>query len=215
MPVNETSMVAIRDALESVCAPRPGERVLSTDCRDDFLQKLRQRDRAAFEQLVAREAEQITRLATRLVGWPHDVDDVVQEVFLSAWKSLPRFHGQCPVEIWLRRITINRCRSWHRSKRVWNELRRKMFQFSTAVETDLSHEDQSDDHNSQIMRAAIQQLRQRDRELIVLHYLEGLPIHEIADALNVRRNAIEVRLHRARARLRAIVSMENSDHTEA
>src|SRR5262245_54345669 len=63
-----------------------------------------------LDRLVAQHAPQITRLVRRLLGWPGDVDDVVQDIFVAALKGLPRFNRRSALATWLTRIAINCCR---------------------------------------------------------------------------------------------------------
>ena len=62
------------------------------------------------------------------------------------------------------------------------------------------------DETCQAVRLAVQKLPSRSREVVVLHYLDGIGIDEIATILGLSRNAVEVRLHRARNRLRHLLA---------
>src|SRR5438552_617773 len=67
-----------------------------------------------FERLVELHQPRVAKLAQRLLGWPADVEDVVQEVFVAAWRSFERFRGESRPQTWLMRITINQCRRQNR-----------------------------------------------------------------------------------------------------
>jgi RNA polymerase sigma-70 factor (ECF subfamily) len=165
------------------------------------------RDAASFDRLVVEERAYVSRLVGRLVGWRSDVDDLVQEVFVAALGGWPRFRGECSARTWLTRIALNKCRSYGR--RRW--LRERLFAAWQAnreargvVSTDTSNKQETAEH----VRHAVNQLRQRDREVIILHYLEQLSSAEVAAVLSISQNAVEVRLTRARKRLRAVLSRE-------
>ncbi|MCZ6683421.1 MAG: sigma factor, partial [Planctomycetota bacterium] len=68
------------------------------------------RGRAALDTLVRAHREPVARLAGRLLGWSPDVEEVVQEVFVSALTAMGGFRGRSSIETWLSRITINKCR---------------------------------------------------------------------------------------------------------
>jgi RNA polymerase sigma-70 factor (ECF subfamily) len=160
------------------------------------------RDAASFEGLVVAEQAYVARLVGRLLGWRSDVDDLVQDVFVSALGAWPKFRGDCSARTWLTRIALNKCRSYER--RRWLHLR--LFaawqaRSSSPVEVQTA----GNDETAEEVRRAIEQLRQRDREIIVLHYLEQLSVAEVACLLGITRNAVEVRLARARQRLKAIL----------
>lgn len=71
-------------------------------------------DESAFDEIVTAYQGRVAGLAYRLLGWPGDVEDVVQEVFLAVFKNLGKFRGDCGLETWLTTITVNKCRSWRR-----------------------------------------------------------------------------------------------------
>ena len=158
----------------------------------------------ALDRLVADHQQRIARLVHRLLDGPDDVEDVVQEVFLAAFKNLGRFRGQSKVSTWLTTIALNKCRSYRR----WRLLRlRTLLRLAEAtaapteeappVETAEIHEE---------VRRAVRRLSSRYREPIVLRYFEQLSVAEIAEALEISANNVEVRLSRARRKLGEILS---------
>jgi RNA polymerase sigma-70 factor (ECF subfamily) len=165
-------------------------------------------DQAAFDRLVTVHQDRIARLVQRLLGWPSDVDDVVQDVFVDALRNLRRFDGRSSVLTWLTRLTINRCRSHQR--RQW--IRLSFLRIKCADVRATGSISASDTSNLAITKetihqvhAAIRQLNQKDREIIVLRYLEEVPIEDIMKTLNLTRTAADVRLTRARQRLETIL----------
>jgi RNA polymerase sigma-70 factor, ECF subfamily len=165
-------------------------------------------NQAAFDQLVTVHQDRIARLVHRLLGWPGDVDDVVQDVFVDALRNLPRFDGRSSVLTWLTRLTINRCRTHQRKQWLRSGfLRRRRDELcaaGSASAPDPSGALSTAETIHQV-HSAIRQLPQRDREIIVLRYLEELSIEEIGKALNLARSATDVRLTRARQRLEEIL----------
>jgi RNA polymerase sigma factor (sigma-70 family) len=160
-----------------------------------------QGDSAEFDRLVERHRVHVARLAHRLLGWPADVDDVVQEVFLAAWKGLPRFRGGSRVATWLTRITINKCRNHRRKellrlKWLWGRREGTMAVAGGADEAAIRAE------TLEQVRNGVRRLPARYREIVVLRYLEQMPIEQMAEVLGLTRGNVEVRLHRARERLK-------------
>jgi len=156
----------------------------------------------AFEVLVNRFQQPVGRLAQRLLGT--DADDVTQDVFVTVLEKAGRFRGECSIWTWLTRITLNQCRNRIRRQQVrrrfeqWFQRRQRESPASDvrAVASD----------KATIIRKAIDALPVRDREVIVLAYLEGRSPSEIAELLSQSVNSVEVRLHRSRGRLREILS---------
>src|SRR3954467_1534103 len=88
-------------------------------------QRFAEGDSAAFEAVVAIHRPRITRLVYRLLGWPADVDDMVQEVFLAALTKCRKFRGDSALATWLTVIALNKCRTHRRGLLSrWRTLRR-------------------------------------------------------------------------------------------
>jgi len=169
--------------------------------RDQALaQRFATGDPVAFDQVVAEFAPRIGRLAHRLLNWGGDVDDVVQEVFVAALKRQRDFRGDSSLWTWLSAIAVNQCRSRLRRRKSW----RRWVGFQRERH-DQSPSPVVRDETSERVRAAVAELKQDDREVIVLFYLEDQSIRQIAEMLGKTGNAVEVRLHRARRRLASLL----------
>ena len=156
----------------------------------------------SFEQLVAEHQQRVAGLCYRLLGWQGEVEDVVQEVFLAVCEGLPHYRGESQVSTWITRIAINTCRN-HMRKRL-PFLRRLVPLGSTHDTAPTGPADRGllSQEQFERVRASVRRLPRKYREVIVLRYLEELPISEIAAVLELSRNAVEVRLNRARKLLR-------------
>jgi len=167
-------------------------------------QRFAEGDAAAFEAVVAIHRPRITRLVYRLLGWPADVDDMVQEVFLAALTKCRKFRGESALATWLTVIALNKCRTHRRGLLSrWRTLRRASRR-SVQLQSAADAAAMQDDTLAQV-REAIKKLAGRDREVIVLHYLEDRGVGEMAELLKLKTNAVEVRLHRARQRLKKLL----------
>jgi RNA polymerase sigma-70 factor (ECF subfamily) len=163
--------------------------------------RLRRGESGALEELINLHQSAVVRLANRLLGWGGDVEDVVQDVFLTALEKCSSFRGKSSLKTWLTIITLNRCRTHLRRRKIWQ---RVIASVTRQARPDSAASDAgavSDEVGAEV-RAAVAALAPRDREVVVLFYLEQKPVCEIASLLAVSSNAIEVRLHRARAKLR-------------
>ncbi len=174
------------------------------DADQALLRRLRAGEAAAFDELVASHRQRVTRLAWRLVGWRGEVEDIVQDVFLIAYRKLRGFRGQSSLATWLAGITVNRCRaarrkwlpSWRWLEALW---RRRSPQASPDQRM-------VRDETALQVRKAVRQMSAADREVIVLYYLEEMSVSQIAQLLAASAGAIDVRLSRAREKLRAKLS---------
>ena len=166
--------------------------VAMAETTDDerLVEQFHRGDESAFDRIVERYTAGVAALANRLLGWPGDIEDVTQDVFLAAFLGLKRFRNDCSLKTWLFTITINKCRSY-RHKRKLRRLK-NVERSESALDTgDFEH-----------VRRAVAGLPARYREPVVLRYLQGLPTVEIARILGVSTNALHVRLSRARERLK-------------
>jgi RNA polymerase sigma-70 factor (ECF subfamily) len=154
---------------------------------------------ATCAQLMIQQKDRIAALAWRLLGWRREsVEDVVQDVFLVAFQNVSQFRGHAKPETWLYRIVVNQCRR-HRRMRFL----RLRFRTSAEVPEPQSGSPAIDAETRAQVRQAVAALSLPNREVVVLRYLEGLTTPEIAAIVGRSPNAVEVRLNRARAALRA------------
>lgn len=163
-----------------------------------------------FAEAILRHEPAVRRLVHRLLGWPRsstDADDIVQDVLLQAWRHRRHFRGDAAWQTWLVRIGINTTRSHQRRQ----SLRRRFFGAgedecgaeAPTADTPISGEPL--DARIAAVRSAMARLRHADREILVLRYLEQMPIESLAADLAVTRNALDARLSRARRRLRELL----------
>lgn len=162
-------------------------------------------DADALEQVIALYQGRVARLASRLLGWRADVDDVVQDVFVTALSKAHTFRRESSLWTWLTAITVNRCRSQQRRAALFERFSRwtKGTTDRVAPAADLAS---LGDETSTRVRAEVAALPAKDREAVVLFYLEQRTAAEISALLGVSINAFEVRLHRARKRLKAALA---------
>ncbi|HEY0277286.1 MAG TPA: sigma-70 family RNA polymerase sigma factor [Solirubrobacterales bacterium] len=161
-------------------------------------------DLASFEELVRRHQSPVYRVALRMLGSRADAEDVAQETFVQAWRSLSKFRGESAFGTWLYRIATNRSLNVLAGRRadsvpIDDEL------LSAAVGTDEEVEQRL---RLQATVTAILTLEPEQRALIVLRELEGLGYAEIGEILGLGESLVKGRLHRARLVLVATVEEE-------
>ncbi len=175
-----------------------------SDCDDKLLLAGFVRgEHEAFERIVATYQPRVSRLAWRLLGWTGDVEDVVQDVFVAALEQRHKFRGDSGLWPWLTAITLNKCRS--RLRRHFLRLRWMRGQNREEPASQPSDHESLRDETSVKVRAAVRALPPRDREVIALYYLEDRSVAQICQMLGKTENAIDVRLHRARKRLKELL----------
>lgn len=127
--------------------------------------------------------------------------DVTQEVFLAAWRELPRLRDPDRFRPWIHRIAVNRCRSMLRGRRHVREI-----QVDTeTVDAARSPDFRETIETKTVVAAAFRTLSDDHRTIISLHYAAGLSIREIAETLEIPDGTVKSRLNAALQALRVQV----------
>jgi len=171
----------------------------------DLAARFQAGEMASFDEIVTAHQQQIARLVYRLLGEPDEVEDVVQEVFLSVLQNFKRFRGESKLSTWLAAIALNKCRSHYRRRLLRPRSLLRLAKNLVAPCDQVQPSEAAEIH--QELRRAVQQLPARYREPIVLRYFEEMSPSEIGQVLGVSPNGVEVRLTRARRKLRKMLSI--------
>jgi RNA polymerase sigma-70 factor (ECF subfamily) len=168
---------------------------------------------ARFEALYAANHVPILGYALRRTASQDDAADILAETFLAAWRRLDELPPGLDARLWLygvaRRVLANHYRGERRRSALAVRLRAELTESYVPPEFD---------GEAARIAAALRRLPERQRELLALNAWEGLDYGEIAVVLGCSRNAVRIRLHRARASLAAELAgtaAEASDHEPA
>ncbi|HXY38530.1 MAG TPA: sigma-70 family RNA polymerase sigma factor [Vicinamibacteria bacterium] len=165
-----------------------------------LLARARQGDLSAFEEVVRRYQRRVYGTALRIVRC-HDVaDDVSQEAFVRAWRSLDRFDTARPFGPWVCRIAANLALNHVRSPRAREEALPEE-QKEARSEAPGPLQALLDEEGRRVLDEAIGELSEEQRAVFVLRAFEELSYAEIAEALGLQPGTVMSRLFRARARL--------------
>jgi RNA polymerase sigma-70 factor (ECF subfamily) len=183
-----------------------------------FVARLRARDGDAFETLVRSHAGRLLRVARRFLPVEEDARDAVQDAFVSAFRSIDRFEAGSTLSTWLHRIVVNsslmklRTRRRHPEEEIDALLPRFKpdgHQVVDSVDWSESAEEMVQRRQTrQQVRAAIDELPDTYRVVLLMRDIEELTTEETAEGLGVTTNAVKIRLHRARQALRTILERE-------
>ena len=176
----------------------------SPDGDEVLVERFRANQDGAFSAIVERYRVPVATLAHRLLGYSSsDVEDICQDVFVSAYRGLGRFRGQCGLKTWLFKITINKCRTYRYRRLLRLRLARDESQRSyVSAAAGAADGPLMDVETAQRVRQAVQTLPRRYREPVVLRYLGEMSADEAAAVLGITTNALSVRLSRARQMLK-------------
>lgn len=153
-------------------------------------------DLDAFEMLLRRYQAPVYRIALRLLASSADADDVTQDTFLRAWRSVSRFRGDSTFATWLYRIVTRRCFDLLAAHRPTVVLDEDHLGPSADPSTTIEQRERL-----RAITAQIQALPPDQRAALVLREFEGLSYEQVANVLETTVPAIKGRIHRARLTL--------------
>ncbi len=167
----------------------------------------------AFGELIARYEAKLKRYARKFLNYEHEIEDLVQDVFIKAYTNIQSFNIELRFSPWIYRIAHNT---------FVNELKRKskhgvhLFDIDTILPFIASKEttdgELMDSETNAEMEAHVQELSPKYREVIVLHYFESLSYQEISEILKIPVTTVGVRMNRARKKLKEYYKHNNPHH---
>lgn len=163
-------------------------------------------DRQAFDRLVAKYQRKLGRLVGRLVRDSAEVEDVVQEAFIKAYRALPAFRGDSAFYTWLYRIGVNTAKNHlaAQGRRAPTSTEFDNDEAEHFAEGDLLRDIDTPEsllmtkQIGQTVNQAMDSLPDELREAIVLREIEGLSYEEIAQAMGCPIGTVRSRIFRAR-----------------
>jgi len=171
---------------------------------DELVRRVQKGETRLFAELVGRYQDAVYGMAVRFVRSTAEAEDIAQEAFLRAYRGLPGFKREARFSTWLYRITWNLCADWMRRQRGLRrasaplEDAREVADGAADVEGDLVHAQEK-----RAVRAAVDRLDGKYRDVVTLLYYQKLSYEEIADVLQCPLKTVETRLYRARRMLKA------------
>jgi RNA polymerase sigma-70 factor (ECF subfamily) len=157
---------------------------------------------AAFERLYRTHAPRLYALTKRMAGSPDEGEDLLQEIFLQAFRKLGGFNGKAALGTWLYRLALNHCLDFVRSKQA------RMGKVTDTLDADASIVP-SARRETPVARIdlerAIDRLPAGCREAFVLHDVEGFDHKEVGEMLGIAEGTSKSQVFKARMKLRALL----------
>lgn len=183
------------------------------DITDEMLASSVQKGESeAFGALVERYEAKLLRYGRKFLPRQEDIEDIVQDVFVSAYQNIKSFDAGRRFSPWIYQIAHNAFVNAIR-KHSRNPL--TMVDFDTFISHHVAEDTPDMEREHGEMKALIdkglEQLQPKSREILVLYYMEEFPYQEIADILQVPIGTVGVRLKRAKEQLRSVYENMNID----
>ena len=185
-------------------------REAAMDGPDPLIQRAQQGDETAFTELFRRHRGDVTRLVFRVIGPSTDVEDVVQDVFVHVYRSLPRFRGDSKFSTWLYRLTVNVARMHLRKGRSRPRFADVPVPEAPADRLPVETPDQRAEKAERVaaLYRLLDDLSEKKRTVLVLHDFEGVPAKDIAEMVEAPVLTVRTRLFYARKELYAAIARD-------
>ncbi len=179
----------------------------------ELIEIARKGDLAAFKKLVTKHKRNVYYLAYDMLRLREDAEDVSQEVFVKAFRSLKNFRGDSKFSSWLYRITVNTCLSLINKKNY--SLRQNSSDIDEIVDTELeikSPESFNPEKNTEAVfiknhiDKAMQKLSERERTIFIMRNYTGMSFDEIVNILKIKPGTVRSTNFKALEKLRRELS---------
>ncbi len=182
----------------------------------ELIRRCQAGDETAFESLVLRYQRELFHLVSWNVGSAAEAEDIVQDILCKVYFSLSKFDNDRPFYPWLRRVAINQCYDELRRVR-----RRKILKFTELNDQDArvlerlmavpqaepsSPSPSNGEELRSLMQRILDRLPEKQRMAIVLRDFKQVPYEEMADIMGCSKQAVRLKVFRARARLRTLIT---------
>lgn len=196
-PSNPTGDERLLSAAQPGSSPRSGDLQLAS--------RIRAGEGAAFEELYRQHGSRLYNLAYRMAGSAQDADDLLQDIFLLAYRKLASFRGESALGTWLYRLGMNHCLDVLRSRQA------RMGQQTDSLDEDGAAPVASPGPPlgavSRIdLERAIGHLPRACRAAFLLHDVEGFGHGEVASILGISEGTSKSQVHKARLRIRTYLT---------
>ena len=174
--------------------------------KDDifYIEKVKSGQTNHFSYIVEKYQDIVFSIALKVLRNREDAEEMAQESFIKAYKSLHTFKGTAKFSTWLYRITYNNCIS---------EVRKKKQYFISTDDIEVKDDSEEFDldgipaeNRAKYVKAALEKLPEEEYTLVLLYYFEEQSIDEVSKVTKLSASNTKVKLHRARKKLYTILN---------
>ncbi|WP_064091704.1 RNA polymerase sigma factor SigW [Rossellomorea aquimaris] len=166
-------------------------------------------DQNAFAELVELYKDKVFQICFRMIGNRHEAEDISQEAFIRAYINIETFNQNRKFSTWLFRIATNLCIDRIRKKKPDYYLDAEVagtegltMYSQVAADVQLPEDEVENLELQETIQTEISKLPEKYRSVIVLKYIEELPLQEISEILDLPLGTVKTRVHRGREALR-------------
>lgn len=170
----------------------------------EIISRVLRGEKALFAELVKKYQNFVFTIAGRYASNREDAEEMAQDVFVKAYKSLADFRGDAKFSTWLYTITSTTCISFLRKKKLaLHSLDQEhVFELADSQDSGFRANQVEQKSRTSMVNQAIQLLNPDDAKVITLFYKAEQSLEEIGHIMGIDPNTVKVKLHRARQRLK-------------
>ncbi len=171
---------------------------------NEILSRVLQGDQQAYAEIVKRYQNFVFTIALRYTPNREDAEEIAQDCFVKAYRSLSDFRGESKFSTWLYTIVTTTCLTFLRKKKLqtYSLDNEKVFEAAESLDSGLKANQVEQKSRVTMVNRAIALLSPDDAQIITLFYKAEQSLEEIGQVLGLEANTVKVRLHRARQRLK-------------
>lgn len=163
----------------------------------DLMHKIAKGDAKSFQSLLTLYERPVFSYVWRLTTDIPSAEDITQEVFLKVWKNASSWKPNFQLKTWLYKIAYTTFIDKVRTEKTTTELSENLVDNTPTVEQNIIINEQE-----KHVENAVKSLPEQQRQALILCYYQGLKAKEIAEIMNMKTNAVEVMIHRAKQTLK-------------
>ena len=183
------------------------------DYRGDiyYIEEVLAGKQSAFTYLVDRHKDHVFNLAVRICGNREEAEEISQDAFIKAFRSLAQFKMKSSFATWLYRIVYNTAISHVRIKKKGILSLEDFHADATDFTGNNTNEEEAEkEYRNSLINFALQKITEEERGLISLFYYEEMSTEEISDVTGISKSNIKVKLFRARQKMSEIIEKVES-----
>ena len=164
-----------------------------------------------FREWFERHQGLIYKISRAYASTSEDMQDLLQEIMLQLWHSIPSFREQAKESTWIYRVALNTAMGWSRTERKHSRTRRRVLLMAVPSTPPDPGEDLEKEERLAKVYEVVRSLSPADASVVLL-FLDGLSYEDMAEVLGITVSNVGVKLHRAKKRIAQLLGEERDDY---